>query len=368
MKNTKNTNEKQNAFNTLLREFESATLERKNNESKFSESLESLATASTLSVLKKLIDVQGVNGNGFSAIYRIRQQLLSNLCNYSNIKYLADTCSYIQVNSNGDIKTVSDTELTNALLKALQNINGDGMDLISTATVAILDEIKKARERNGLTIGFMENTYTIRELKKKVYIKDIESLGGYESKEITPIQQVFKAVRREIMDNKLDNTNAYVYIDEYINDTESDTTTRIYKRLPKYSQLSYEITNSNGEIITTVCDTESVERVEKTVEGMKLTLKQAKVLQLRLSGYGYKAIATYLGITPSAVQNTVKAIQKKAVANNLKPTKQTASQINTKQTASQINTKQTASLKEVYSTDIINAIQEFYGYDKNINW
>ena len=58
---------------------------------------------------------------------------------------------------------------------------------------------------------------------------------------------------------------------------------------------------------------------------MKLTAKQATILQLRQSGYGYKAIATYLGITDSNVKGQIAELKRKATAIGLTPAKATIS-------------------------------------------
>jgi hypothetical protein len=61
--------------------------------------------------------------------------------------------------------------------------------------VALLDESEKAdRTREK----FLENTYEVRRLKKKVRIKSADSVNGWETVETSPIKEVYKAVRREI--------------------------------------------------------------------------------------------------------------------------------------------------------------------------
>lgn len=50
------------------------------------------------------------------------------------------------------------------------------------------------------------------------------------------------------------------------------------------------------------------------IECLSLTQKQSVILHLRLSGYGFKAISTYLGITSEAARSTMKGVQKKAIS------------------------------------------------------
>ena len=73
-----------------------------------------------------------------------------------------------------------------------------------------------------------------------------------------------------------------------------------------------EVKDFNGQVTAYTVDTESADKVDTIIAKLNLTAKQMKVLQLRQSGYGYKAIATYLGVTQRAVAKTCKAIQDKA--------------------------------------------------------
>ena len=57
---------------------------------------------------------------------------------------------------------------------------------------------------------------------------------------------------------------------------------------------------------------------------MELTDRQAQILRLRMQGKGYKAIATYLGVTQRAIAKTVAQIQSKATAAGLTPAGYTA--------------------------------------------
>ena len=49
------------------------------------------------------------------------------------------------------------------------------------------------------------------------------------------------------------------------------------------------------------------------VDALELTARQAKVLELRMGGYGYVAIATYLGVNEKSVRDVLKTVQKKAI-------------------------------------------------------
>lgn len=113
---------------------------------------------------------------------------------------------------------------------------GDGMDLVHTASATIIDQTKQ----NGNTIGFMQSPYKERRLKKKVWIKKDDSINGWETVETTPIQETYKAVRREIEHSRAmssDARNGYSYLEDIAHDSETGEETRVYKRLTKYADL-----------------------------------------------------------------------------------------------------------------------------------
>ena len=328
---TKATPQTENGFTTLLRTYENATRNRNGNtetEKAYTTALTDLATACTFSVLKKLCNVGGTvteqtksTTDTAKAIRQLRQSLAKDLHDLDRIKYASENATAQEYNADGDLITVvKDKDLHNALTALCAESFGDGIDLMHTAVTTILTETQKATD---LTAEFMETPYNVRRLKRKVYIKEADTVGGYETVTTTAIQEVYKAIRRDVESNRTMQiaSNKYTYLESIATDTESDTETEIYRRLPKYSGLAYEITDYNGKVTAITADTETVNTTDRLIEKMNLTTKQAKVLQLRQSGYGYKAIATYLGVTQRAVAKTVKAIQAKALAIGVTPTK-----------------------------------------------
>lgn len=192
---------------------------------------------------------------------------------------------------------------------------GDGFDLVHDAIAAILDETQKQREREPEQPTDLERPYTDRRLNRKVWIKSADSVDGWKTAETTPIKEVFAAIRRAIDTSRAivtDPRNGYTYLDDISTDTESGKQSTIYRRLPKYADLGGNVTDFNGAFVAYTADSETVNRYESIVERMNLTHKQAVVLEMRTQGNGYKAIATYLGITDSAVSRTVKQIAEKA--------------------------------------------------------
>lgn len=343
--NNQNTNSENN-FTTLLRAWETVTTDSNATENEKTETLQTLATACALSVLKKLYNV--------SAQKTIKSMQLGILQDIENLKRIEETQKeLIQVQMNIldiekdkkylrkiglDTKHIEPvlkkakshrTLLNRMIIRLLQNSFSEGYDLINTAVVSILEETQKALDRiaNGETyehetnidknVGmFMEYAFPKRQLKKKVLIKDEHNANCYEYKPTTPIQEVYKAIRREIENNRAVQiaNNKYIYIEVDNNNTEE----KLYKRLPKYSGLAsetYSSTYSNygqsAKAINTTASTYDVDRVEKIIAKLNLSERQTEVLQLRLRGYGYRAISTYLGIDIANTKRVGKQIQKK---------------------------------------------------------
>ena len=59
---------------------------------------------------------------------------------------------------------------------------------------------------------------------------------------------------------------------------------------------------------------ETVDRYDSMVASLNLTAKQAQILTLKQSGYGNKAIATYMGISENSVKGACTEIRRKAAA------------------------------------------------------
>lgn len=316
-----------NTFATLLRNYEEQARQRTPQiEQEFTTALTELAKACTFSVLKKLCNVGGAvteqtksTTDTTKTIRTLRQSIVQDISTINKTTYAINNATAQEYNKDGELITViKDKDLYDALTELCATSFGDGLDLVNTAIMTILDETAKATD---LTTDFMEQPYNVRRLKKKVYIQDVSSLGGYETVQTTAIQEVYKAIRRDIEKNRTMQiaNNKYTYLESILTDTETDTETEIYRRLPKYSGLAYETTDINGKVTAITADTETVQDTDKLLTALNLTTKQAKILQLRLSGNGYKAIATYLGVSDSNVKGQIAEIRRKATAIGLKP-------------------------------------------------
>lgn len=314
--NTSNTamtaDERQATFSALLERYatlaEITTTTATDPRKEYSNALTDLATAIAYSVLKKCINT-GYN----ETLVEVRHELTRDRQTLTNVAHCSEHATRLTYNTDGDMtQETIDNDCKKALTTLASVGLGDGLDLVHTAIVAILEETAKQTER-GETID-LERPYTVRRLKKKVWIKSADSVNGWETVETSPIREVYKAVRRSIDVSRAaatDPRNGYSYIEELSTDNESGEETTIYRRLTKYADLGGYACDYNGACTLYSVDSESVTDTETLVDALNLTKRQAQALKLRESGYGYKAIATYLGIRPDSVRDIFKAIQKK---------------------------------------------------------
>lgn len=314
MKNQKsNTN-----YADVLRNFEKAYNDRDNNPYYYTTALQELTQAIVYSVLKKLCNVGGVVteetkvvGDSTKVVRGMRTDIAVDVSIVKRTQYAVNNATEYGYNADGELtEFIKDSLLNQSLTKLLSHSLSDGYDLIQTATVALLEESAKA----DTTVDcWLETPYVVHRLKKRVYIKKVDSVNGYEDVETTPIQEIYKVVRRAVADNRAIqiSSHKYSYIDDSVVNPYTEEEERIYIRLPKYSVLATPTASINGKSDIVTTDITSVDTVNKKISELQLSTRQAEILKLRLSGYGYKAIATYLGVTQRAVAKTVKAIQEK---------------------------------------------------------
>lgn len=326
------TTETAKTFADLLRDYERATrnyLQRpcKETERERTETAKTLAAACTFAVLKK---IEAASGN--KVITGLRRDLARDLNNANNLANSIQNATETKYNADGErITRVKDKDLNETSADLTAETISDASDLLQTALLTIYAETAKIQEiyadyfwiigADNKPFPFMEFPYTTRRLKRKVWIKAAESKNGWETVETTAIREVYKAVRRDIESNRSMQiaNNKYCYIADLATDEESGDEEAIYRRLPKYSRLAEETTDYNGKVIAITADKESAETADRLVKSLKLSKQQATILQYRMSGYGYKAIATALGVRSANIQTQCKRIAEKAIASGLFP-------------------------------------------------
>lgn len=270
-----------------------------------------LAKVVAYSVLKKLLTTE-YN----PTLAAIRSELGRDLHNLDYLHYANMTAYAVSFNENGDYKRIKADPVSVSVLDKLSRLSlGDGIDFVNTAVIAIMEETEKQTERDPDLPVDLERPYTIRRLNRKVWIKKEDTVNGWEEVSTTPISEIYRAVRRYVVQSRAAETdprNGYSYLEDMTTDPETGTETTIYKRLPKYSNLGGYVTDYNGEFTLYTVDNETVDQYETLVESLRLTAKQATILKLKQSGHGNKAIATYLGISENSVKGACNEIKRKA--------------------------------------------------------
>lgn len=316
--------EKTAAFEKLLRTYEFAHATGADTAAP----LYALATASVLSVLKKCIDPQRqtataleerelakstpnprkmISNNGISpALTAVRRGIMADIALLEKLTAAHNAAYSLQYNSAGDMVQVVVDKAAEHAAAALQGETlSDGFDLVNAAVVAILEQ---TAEHATAAPGWMEQTYTMRRLSRRVIIKTEDS-AKWEEVETSPIREVYRAIRREVQHSRAmqtDPRNGYLYIEDTAADPDSDKTETIYRRLNKWADLGgYTHTGDYTADMQTAIDYNAV------VAALSLTERRATIISLRMSGYGYMAISTYLGVHVSSVRRTLDKVRAK---------------------------------------------------------
>lgn len=332
MENTNTTNTSKRDFEQVKRDFEQAYAAGGD----YSAALLELSTAIAYSVVRKCLDPQAktapdretVSDNAQSpAMLQLRRGIAFDRRTLDNTAAAADRATRITFTADGDAVTeVADKTAAAALAALVGETLSDGIDLVQEAAAALLEQA--ADHADGP--GWIDRPFTVRRLARKVYIRETDS-AEYRDDETTPAQEVYRAVRRAVRNSaavQTDPRNGYTYLDELT----ADGLDTIYRRLGKYADLGGYARNDNdpdrlpgspaglsGGCSHYTADRQTVTEYNELVAQLKLSDRQADVLRLRMRGYGQRAIATYLGVTPQAVQNTLAKVQRKAVAIGLTP-------------------------------------------------
>lgn len=307
------------AFAELLRAYEQAHAAGADT----TDALYALATACTLSVVKKCIDPQRKtaaeretvsNGGMSAALQSIRRGIMADRALLDSLTAAHNAATTFQYNAAGDyVRVVVDKAAEKAATALQGETLSDGLDLVNAAVVAILEQ---TAEHATAAPGWMEQPYTMRRLCRRVIIK-AEDSAKWEDVETSPIREVYRAVRREVQNSRAmqtDPRNGYLYIEEMTADPDSDQMETIYRRLHKWADLGGYTHNGHY-----TADPQTAADYNAIVTALNLTERQTTIVKLRMSGYGYKAIATYLGIKPGAVQTQIMRLRDKCAALGFTP-------------------------------------------------
>ena len=326
MEKTTNKNTTPTTFADLVKKY--------NADPRNADHLTDLATAVAYSVLRKVIDptrktattTDRPSDSGLSpALVALRGDLTRDRAYLNRLDHAVNDSTRLTFNADGDmVFEVIDPALAKAATDLAGQTLGDGLDLVNDAALAILEETARQADRDpGMPVD-LERAYTVRRLKRKVWIKTADSVNGWETVETTPIQEVFKAVRRSVQNSRhmqIDPRSGYTYLEDLAIDPETGDGSTIYRRLPKFADLGGHVCDFNGkETVATTADRETVATTDRLVAAMGLTDREMTVLKYRLAGYGYKAIATAMGLTVDNAKRCGRRIRDKATAAGLTPT------------------------------------------------
>ena len=315
-------------FADLLRAYENAHATGADT----SDTIMALAVACTQSVLKKCADPQrkaavtreAVSNSGLSpAMVALQRGIVEDYGKPGTPGQLAalrdamDTAFIGGYTADGDYRTeVADRAAKAAADTLAEDTLSDGGDLVNAAVVAILEQTESHAVPGE---AWMEKPYTLRRLSRHVLIKS-EDTAAWEEVETTPIQEIYRAIRREVQNSRAvqtDPRNGYLYIEEIATDPESNAADLVYRRLGKWADLGGYVTtghldaHGNARPGAYTADQQAAADYDSIVAALDLTDRQARVVALRMRGYGYAAIASYLGIDEGNVCRTVRQVRKK---------------------------------------------------------
>lgn len=307
------------AFADLLRAYEAAVASGADT----TNTLYAIATAAALSVVKKCIDPQRktaaerqtISNSGQNpALIEIRRGIMADRALLDSLTAANNAAYVMRYNAAGDLVQEVADKAAEKVAAALQGDTlSDGLDLVNAAVVAILEQ---TAEHATAAPGWIEAPYTMRRLSRKVVIRSNDS-AKWEEVETSPIREVYRHIRREVQNSRAmqtDPRNGYLYIEDTAADPESDKTETIYRRLHKWADLGgYAHDGSYTADMQTLIDYESI------LCALNLTERQAQIVRLRMSGYGNKAIATYMGISLSSVKTLLRRMQEKCEAIGFSP-------------------------------------------------
>lgn len=319
------TTEKVNPMTDLIAQFERAYTSGANYERELME----LSTAIAASVVAKVYDPQRKSaqaadrptaGGCNPVIAQLRRDVQRDSATLRQTPATAQAAYAVIVDADGNCKTVVTDRAALDRLNALSGDTlGDGADLVQTAALAVLEQ---AAEHAATGAGWMENLYTVKELSRRVYLR-LDDTPQYKYVDTTPIQQVYRAVRRAVQDSRAvqtDPRSAYTYLSQYT-DGEIDA---VYYRSGKWADIGggtvydgrYRTpgapagyggrADSTGDVVLT-------ERLQELMDAMHLTQRQKRILSLRLAGHGPKAIATALGLESGNIKRTLRRMRQTCI-------------------------------------------------------
>ena len=299
---------KRDTYEDLKRKFEKAV----KNGGDYGAELMELATAVAASVINKTIDPQrktaternAVSNSGVNPVMvDLKRGMFRDIHALRNAAETGNAATAYRMDKDGYmVREVVDKNAAEAFDSIMGEALSDGMDIVNAAVVALLEEVEKTK---SLTLAnWLDTPYTVNRLERRVLIR-MEDSAAYREEDTTPMQEVYRAVRRHIQNSRAvqtDPRNGYIYIE----DLTEDGLETIYRRMGKHSDLAGR--DCYGHHTAAIEDAMTVEDI---LAALDLTDRQADIVALRMRGYGYAAIASYLGVTHQCIEITVARLRTK---------------------------------------------------------
>lgn len=192
------------------------------------------------------------------------------------------------------------------------NFSGEGMDFVNVAIVAFLNEERKAYERNVNTcIFWTQKEYIEFDIDKRVIIQRDESAKKREFTRI-PAKVVYQKLREYIVSNRgIRIDEKHVFIEEIVQSEGKEE--QLFHRLKNGMQFAYYDFAEKHENTCNLLHASIV--IQSFLD--TLTVNETKLLDLKLCGNGYKAIASYTGKKADTVKKCFQSIRKKAEKSGL---------------------------------------------------
>lgn len=270
----------------------------------------------TYATIKKI-----VKASAHPVAMQLQRDLTADLATNAARLYTLDNDHDTTYNADGDAVTVYNDLHTYAPTICAATLS-DATDLLQTALLTLWAEtVRVITDRPvDLASHWLTTPTAVRRLRKRVYIHDDPTAASaWEEVQVSPIQTVFRAVRRDIQASRaVQVNNKYVYLDDMVNDPDDpDHVERVYRRLDRLtaSLAADDLTTDiyGDRVVATYATTTptAVDDADRIVSALNLSTRQAAVLAYRLQGYGNKAIATRLGVTENSVKGALYAIREK---------------------------------------------------------
>lgn len=278
----------------------------------------------TYAVIKRII-----KASANPVAMQLQRDLTADLASDAARLYTLDNDHDITYNDDGDAVTVYNDLHTYAPRMCAATLS-DASDLLQTALLTLWAEtVRVITDRPAdLASHWLTTPTAVRRLRKRVYIHDDPTAAtAWEEVQVSPIQTVFRAVRRDIQASRaVQVNNKYVYLDDMVTDPDDpDHADRVYRRLDRLTaslaadDMTTDIYGDRAVATYATATPTAVDDADRIVSVLDLTTRQSTVLAYRLQGYGNKAIATRLGVTENSVKGAMNNIRAKATAHGYTP-------------------------------------------------